>query len=215
MQQMYKVFYDSQCIYFDRFINRDRPEQVIKEIEYQTDEQFLEEFHEWMHAPDKADLLVLSDVDNKLRFRRFLGLFKEVKAAGGVVMNENREILFIRRLGHWDFPKGHLDPGEAAEAGALREVAEETAAGPLTILRPLPDTHHLYKEHHKIKIKHTRWFLMHCAGKPVLVPQRDEGISEAAWIGSGRLDEVLAATFRSVNEVLGPEISAFRNKRTD
>jgi 8-oxo-dGTP pyrophosphatase MutT (NUDIX family) len=30
-----------------------------------------------------------------------------------------------RSPGHWIFPKGHVEPGETAEAAALRELAEE------------------------------------------------------------------------------------------
>ena len=33
-------------------------------------------------------------------------------AAGGWVENENREVLWIYRLDHWDLPKGKLETGE-------------------------------------------------------------------------------------------------------
>ena len=33
-------------------------------------------------------------------------MFKVVKAAGGVIENENKQILFIYRLKKWDLPKG-------------------------------------------------------------------------------------------------------------
>ena len=45
-----------------------------------------------------------------------------IQAAGGLVVNEKGEVLFMFRRGKWDLPKGKLDPGETLEACALREV---------------------------------------------------------------------------------------------
>jgi 8-oxo-dGTP diphosphatase len=55
-----------------------------------------------------------------------------VRAAGGIVLREGPsgrfEVALIHRRGRddWSFPKGKLEPGEAYEACALREVEEET-----------------------------------------------------------------------------------------
>ena len=53
---------------------------------------------------------------------------KRIDGAGGVVFNASGEVLLIRypgRRGSWDFPKGHIDPGETNEIAAVREVLEE------------------------------------------------------------------------------------------
>jgi 8-oxo-dGTP diphosphatase len=54
-----------------------------------------------------------------------------IEAAGGVVLrpvDAGWQVVAIHRprYGDWTLPKGKLDPGESAEAGALREVEEET-----------------------------------------------------------------------------------------
>ena len=55
-----------------------------------------------------------------------------IKAAGGLVCRPGParlvEIAIIHRPAYddWSLPKGKLEPGEAAEAAALREVEEET-----------------------------------------------------------------------------------------
>ncbi len=54
-----------------------------------------------------------------------------VEAAGGVVLRgstEAPEVLVVHRVRYddWSLPKGKLDPGEAHEAAAVREVEEET-----------------------------------------------------------------------------------------
>ena len=51
--------------------------------------------------------------------------FKLIKAGGGIVFNENGELLVIDRLGYWDLPKGKKDKGEKMKACAIREVQEE------------------------------------------------------------------------------------------
>lgn len=56
---------------------------------------------------------------------------KQVRAAGGLIVREGKggsEIALVHRPRYddWSLPKGKLDPGESFEAGALREVQEET-----------------------------------------------------------------------------------------
>jgi diadenosine hexaphosphate hydrolase (ATP-forming) len=55
-----------------------------------------------------------------------------ILGAGGVVVNAQLEVLLIRypgKRGAWDFPKGHIDPGETAPVAAVREVLEEGGVG--------------------------------------------------------------------------------------
>jgi 8-oxo-dGTP diphosphatase len=55
-----------------------------------------------------------------------------VRAAGGLVLRHAEDgvwevaVVHRPRREDWSLPKGKLDPGEAPEAGALREVEEET-----------------------------------------------------------------------------------------
>ena len=51
------------------------------------------------------------------------------KSCGGVVFtrvkNEIRYVIIQHLGGHWGFPKGHMEPGEAERDTALREIQEE------------------------------------------------------------------------------------------
>ena len=48
-----------------------------------------------------------------------------VKAAGGVVVR-GKKILFIKKNGRWEFPKGRLKKGANRKKTAIREISEET-----------------------------------------------------------------------------------------
>jgi 8-oxo-dGTP pyrophosphatase MutT (NUDIX family) len=58
------------------------------------------------------------------------------ESAGFVVFQqaENRLYLLLDYGHHWDYPKGHLDPGETPMQAALRELKEETGIGDATVI---------------------------------------------------------------------------------
>lgn len=55
---------------------------------------------------------------------------REEKSCGALVFRgdpKSPEVLLLKhRAGHWDFPKGHVEPGETEQETALREVLEES-----------------------------------------------------------------------------------------
>ncbi|MFH1296320.1 MAG: NUDIX domain-containing protein [Bacteroidota bacterium] len=54
-------------------------------------------------------MMGVSATDYKLLKKDFKSLFTIVKAAGGLVRNEQGEVLFIHRKGRWDLPKGKIN----------------------------------------------------------------------------------------------------------
>ena len=59
--------------------------------------------------------------------------------AGGLVVNQYNEVLFIFRKNLWDLPKGKIEFYETLEKAALREVIEETGVleNCLELVKPL------------------------------------------------------------------------------
>ena len=108
---------------------------------------------------------------------------KDVPAAGGLLTNDRDELLCIHRLGHWDLPKGKLEPGEVLEVAAAREVEEECGVPRPVVLSPFATTYHVYGPGEGL-MKVTSWFRMALpegCGQVDLVPQTEEGITEVRW----------------------------------
>lgn len=109
---------------------------------------------------------------------------REEVSAGGVVYRAAADgplFLLIRDSYHnWGFPKGHLEDGEAPEAAALREVAEETGLAkvePRGALRTI-DWHFRFRGRLIHKVCH--FFLMETSHAQTH-PQREEGITACRW----------------------------------
>lgn len=127
--------------------------------------------------------------------------YKYIQAAGGLVENEKGEYLVIDRLGKVDLPKGKQEQGETPEENALREVNEETGLRGLRLGDMICDTYHIYPLKGEMVLKRTRWYQMAVAGVPELVPQTEENIVSARWVGVGELAELSAGSYPSLRDV--------------
>ena len=127
------------------------------------------------------------------------------QAAGGVVFNQNQDLLWIFRLGNWDLPKGKMEAGESIEETAKREVEEECGISNLSITKRLSDTYHMYF-HKEYILKVTYWFEMKYDGNETLKPQTEEGISDIQWIAEKDWEEPLKNTYANILSLLEPYI---------
>ncbi|MDY6393518.1 MAG: NUDIX domain-containing protein [Bacteroidales bacterium] len=124
-----------------------------------------------------------------------------VFAAGGIVENENKELLFMFRNGYWDLPKGHWESGESLPFTAKREVREETGIKDLEIIDFVGISFHTYNMYGRHEIKHTYWYKMKTSSKEKLLPQTEEGIKELRWIKQEDLGEVLKQSYPNIRNI--------------
>ena len=136
----------------------------------------------------------------------FISIFPLLEAAGGIVMNNEKERLFIYRFGKWDLPKGKIENDESIKEAALREVQEETGISRPTIITGLPSTFHMYMYKGKWMLKQNHWFAMQYNGNEALIPQQEEGITRAEWKGNDKMDEVFSNTYASLHELLQSDL---------
>ena len=125
-------------------------------------------------------------------------------AAGGIVMNPNKEILWIFRRGFWDLPKGKLDPNETIEACAIREVMEETGIDHLVLGELILTTKHLYHDKYldtQVE-KTTYWYAMTTNTLQDGKPQSEEDIEAIAWVKKTDMAPYLEKTYDTIKEVM-------------
>ena len=129
--------------------------------------------------------------------------FPEIIAAGGKVINNKSEILFIFRNKKWDLPKGKAEKNEIISETALREVKEETGIKNLSIVKPLEKTYHIFNRNGKNYLKTTYWFEMKSDFNGKFKPQKKEGITRVEWIGSENLSFILPKSYANIRLLIG------------
>lgn len=106
-------------------------------------------------------------------------------SAGGVIVRKRGDswevLLICDPKGKWTFPKGHLEGDESHLDTAIREIGEEVGVHDLTYLADLIPVEYLFTRDGLVK-KTVHFFLFETAGETPLVPQLDEGITDAVWV---------------------------------
>ena len=142
--------------------------------------------------------LYSTDLENDWKY--FLTNMKLIPAAGGLVLNPKKEVLFIFRNGVWDLPKGWIEKGETIETAAIREVEEECGISNLQLIKPLITTYHIYF-HKGVKLKQTYWYLMTSNYSEKLTPQLEEGITEVVFKNKTAIKTALKNTYANIQLV--------------
>jgi 8-oxo-dGTP pyrophosphatase MutT (NUDIX family) len=152
--------------------------------------------------PDIPQITLTSADVEQLWIQFCLG-YDEVLAAGCVVENRKGHVLWMERNGRWDLPKGKVEPGEAIEAAALREVNEETGIRDLTLGELLGPTYHTFEMGGRASLKTTFWFrALHEGDETAGAPQTEEGISIVRWFPRPLPDFLLSSTYSSLHKIL-------------
>lgn len=199
-----KVYFNDKPLFLADSIDAE-----LEPYKHHDDAIFMDEFsppainsiiHEMRLQKIHAGILFHTDLE-KLK-KSFVKKFVLIKAAGGLVVDENGGLLFIYRRGKWDLPKGKIDAGESPEICAVREVKEETGLKSVTIQKHLITTYHTYEESGKHFLKETEWYLMRSPIQDILEPQTVEQITEAIWVSSEQLQKYTSNTYLLIKDVL-------------
>lgn len=128
-----------------------------------------------------------------------------VIAGGGIVTNENDEILLMFRRGKWDMPKGKIELNEKIIEGAVREVIEETGVKIESVNEKPCTTYHAYKLKGRPCLKETSWFEMKAIpGQRILIPQTEEDIEEVRWVKKSDLKNYKDISYLLIWDLLAP-----------
>ncbi len=197
MAQMYKVFLNNSAIVIgEERTKNDRSLQTVQVLNKKQISDFLKDFL----ALEKNHNFYLSGYNKEKLFEDLKACFQYVEAAGGIVQNNLKEYLFIKRFGIWDLPKGKMKKNEQPENAAIREVEEETGISKLAITADLPSTYHIYKFKDTFVLKKTYWYSMFTDGREKPSPQLEEDITEAVWIDKRESTTAIQSSYRSLKE---------------
>lgn len=125
--------------------------------------------------------------------------YRYVKAAGGLAQAADGSQLLISREGHWDIPKGMVEPGERIAQAAIREVEEETGITNLTLGPLITKTYHIYDKYGGWHIKQTSWYHISTPSAAATTPQLEEGITQAEWVSPQQCKQLLSHSFASLS----------------
>lgn len=181
----------------------------LNEIMHHPDAVFVDELstpaiNSLLHEIKKEDFHagIIWNPDLEKLKKAFFKHFVIVEAAGGIVQNENKELLFIFRRGKWDLPKGKMEKKESAEECARREVEEETGVKGLVLKKKIGETYHTYDEFGKHILKISHWFWYSCKKDQQLIPQTDEDITETRWIKTKDIKEPMSNSYENIKAIL-------------
>lgn len=199
-----KIYFDEKPVFLCDEITAE-----IQEIMHHPDAVFVDELstpaiNSLLHEIRKPDFHagIILNADLKKLKKAFFKHFVLVEAAGGIVQNEHKDILFILRRGKWDLPKGKMEKHEDAEACAQREIEEETGVSGLKLKKKVGETYHTYDEYGKHMLKLSHWYYYTCKKEQVLVPQTAEGITETQWIPTKDIRLPMKNTYENIREIL-------------
>lgn len=107
---------------------------------------------------------------------------------GAVVYARQGEDIYLALVhdifGHWTLSKGHMEEGESAEVGTIRELKEEINAD-IVIKEKLGENEYIASHPEKGKIrKHVTYFLAEAPFKALELEAEKGGLDDAKWFNA-------------------------------
>ena len=200
---MYKVFIENTPLTFQKGKENIKIEEIKQFLPTLKTEDFLDFSNQIKKINEQ---LVIKSENPIFTMKQFFNNFKKIKAAGGIVFHptENK-ILFIKRNGIWDLPKGKIEKGEGKKHAAKREVSEECGIPieNINISKKHDKMYHVYVAYDQHWFKTTYWYIMTIDTICQLQGQLEEGITEIKWISTSEIkDEIYTNTFDSIKSIL-------------
>ncbi len=199
-----KIYFDEKPVFLC-----DELTAELNELLHHPDAVFIDELstpaiNSLLHEIKKENFHagVVFDKDFKKLKKMFFKHFTSIEAAGGIVQNHKKELLFIFRLDKWDLPKGKIEKKESPEAAATREIEEETGVRNLFLKKKVGETYHTYNAYGKHYLKTTHWFYFTCETDQKLVPQLEENITSLQWFKTKDIRTPMALTYGSIKEIM-------------
>lgn len=113
---------------------------------------------------------------------------------GAVVYSRQGQDIYLAMVhdvfGHWTLSKGHIEEGEDAEAGTIREIKEEMGVD-IKIKQELGQNEYIASDPEKGKTRRqVHYFLAETEGKPELTLEDKGGLDKVQWFPLAEVPEL-------------------------
>lgn len=124
------------------------------------------------------------------------------KSAGAVIFRQSvgkiYYLLLHYEIGHWDFPKGHIEKGEKPKEAAKREIFEETGIKDIEFIFGFKETiKYFYNKDGKTVLKTVIFYLTQTKSKDVKISYEHQDFK---WLPYGKALKQL--TFDNAKNIL-------------
>ncbi len=199
-----KIYFGDKPVYLC-----DEIDDSLNELMHHPDAVFIDELsspaiNSLLHEIKKEDFHagIIWNKDLEKLKKAFFKHFTVIEAAGGIVQNTDKDLLFIYRKNKWDLPKGKVEKNESVEICAEREIEEETGVKALTRKKKIGETYHTYDEFGKHFLKRSHWYYFTCDNDQQLQPQTAEDITEIKWFKTKDIKKPTSNTYATIKDIL-------------
>jgi len=198
---MYKIFINDRPFIISKTDLPDEKYKLCERLVWSDSVIIMDLVRQTEELKSKGVIIITNEPEEV--FEKFCSNFIRIEASGGIVFNEDGKLLWIKRLGKWDLPKGKIDSGETAEEAAKREVEEECGVKKLASVGFFATSYHTYKIQGHRFLKVNYWYIFNCNDSSKPVPQIEESITEAEWSTLTHSSRKIDETYLSIQDLLG------------
>ncbi|MFH0797926.1 MAG: bis(5'-nucleosyl)-tetraphosphatase [Candidatus Woesearchaeota archaeon] len=104
----------------------------------------------------------------------------KIRSAGGIIYNKGKYLLLHYEAGHWDLPKGMIEPGETELKAARREIEEETGIKDIFQVKGFSESEsYFFKQGGRTVFKEVTFFLFESNTTEVRLSNEHK---DSAWL---------------------------------
>jgi len=195
---MYKVFFNGRII----FLTNDLKEGFCSECgffyKYNSSDELVDiiDFFETVFSLKK--LYIYHHDLNKL-FDEFQKVFTVINLVGGLIINQDQQVLMVKRWGKWDLPKGELEKSADPTQGLSSNLNTECGKLQLKIEENLDSTFYYFVMNNERILKKVLWYRMEHTGPLSEIASKQQ--ADTKWVDIKELPEYYPLLLEQVQDV--------------
>lgn len=197
---MTRIYYHKKAILLTESLENYPENTLVIKAEDHPYDELRDKIIQFLSLSSSSQFYLITSNEAQIK-KQIFSMFNLLNAAGGLVINHQKQVLLIKRWGLWDFPKGKQEENENPKTCALREVKEETGVKADLLAEKPWLTYHIYRKYNKYNLKQTWWYAMKACDEQPLTPQKEEDIEEVLWVSYDQVTNYLENSYASLKNL--------------